>query len=30
MSRIHGYAAADHGIVNEKAVRIAITETATE
>ena len=30
MSRIHGRAAPDHGIVNEKAVRIAITETATE
>ncbi len=30
MSRIHGRAAPNHGIVNEKAARIAITETATE
>ena len=30
MSRIHGGAAPDHAIVNEKAARSAITETATE
>ena len=30
MSRIHGRAAPDHGIVNEKAARIAITETVTD
>ena len=30
MSRIHGRAAPDHAIVNEKAARSAITETATE
>ena len=30
MSRIHGRAAADHAIVNEKAARIAITETVTD
>ena len=30
MSRIHGGAAADHAIVNEKAARSAITETVAE
>ena len=30
MSRIHGGAAADHAIVNEKAARSAITETVTD
>ena len=30
MSRIHGDAAADHAIVNEKAARSAISETVAD